>query len=96
MTSFWGGAGADVFEFFRDHDTGRVMDFNPDDGDIIRLDDWIWFSLGDLTAEEVVDRFGSLDASGNVVLDFTEVGGNVVVLDGFHDLDALPEHIEIM
>ena len=93
---FWGGAGADVFEFFRDHDTGRIMDFNPDEGDIIRLDDWIWFSLGDLTAEEVVDRFGSVDANGNVVLDFTDVGGNVVILDGYHDLDALPDHIEII
>ncbi|WP_461476549.1 calcium-binding protein [Pararhodobacter aggregans] len=94
--TLWGGGGADVFEFFRDHDTGQVMDFNPDDGDLIRLDDWIWFSLGDLTAEEVVDRFGSLDEAGNVVLDFSDVGGNVVVLNGFNDLDALPAHIEIM
>ncbi|WP_417628436.1 hypothetical protein [Pararhodobacter aggregans] len=94
--TLWGGSGADVFEFFRDHDTGQVMDFNPDDGDLIRLDDWIWFSLGDLTAEEVVDRFGSLDEAGNVVLDFSDVGGNVVVLNGFNDLDALPAHIEIM
>jgi len=92
----WGGGGADVFEFFRDHDRGEVMDFNPDEGDLIRLDDWIWFSLGDLTAEEVVDRFGSLDEAGNVVLDFSDVGGNVVVLNGFNDLDALPAHIEIM
>ena len=93
---FWGGAGADVFEFFRDHDTGTVMDFNPNEGDVIQLDDWIWFSLGDLTAAEVVDRFGSIDTYGNVVLDFSDVGGNVVVLDGFHDLDALPDHIQIM
>lgn len=93
---FWGGAGADVFEFFRDHDTGTIMDFNPDEGDVIQLDDWIWFSLGDLSAEEVVDRFGSIDANGNVVLDFSDVGGNVVVLDGFHDLAALPDHIHIM
>ena len=93
---FWGGAGADVFEFFRDHDTGRIMDFNPNEGDVIQLDDWIWFSLGDLTAEEVVDRFGSLDAQGNVVLDFSDVGGNVVVLDGYNDLNALPDHIQIM
>ena len=92
----WGGAGADVFEFFRDHDTGKVMDFNPAAGDLIRLDDWIWNSEGILSAEEVVERFGSVDANGNVVLDFTEVGGNVVVLNGFDDLAALPDHIEIM
>lgn len=93
---YWGGGGADVFEFFRDHDTGRLMDFNPDDGDLIRLDDWIWFPLGDLTAEQVVERFGSLDDQGNVVLDFSDVGGNVVILNGFDDLDNLPDYIEIM
>ncbi|WP_068304656.1 calcium-binding protein [Pararhodobacter sp. CCB-MM2] len=93
---FWGGAGADVFEFFRDHDTGRVMDFNPNEGDLIKLDDWIWFSLGDLTAEEVVERFGSVDGHGNVVLDFTDVGGNVVTLNGYDDLESLPDYIEIM
>lgn len=93
---FWGGAGADVFEFFRDHDQGRVMDFNPTEGDLIRLDDWIWFSLGDLTADQVVERFGSVDANGNVVLDFSDVGGNVVTLDGYSDLDALPNYIEII
>ncbi|MBN8292997.1 hypothetical protein JI664_13570 [Rhodobacter sp. NTK016B] len=92
---YWGGAGADVFEFFRDHDTGRVMDFDPTEGDVIRLDDWIWFSLGDLTAAQVVERFGTLDDSGNVVLDFTDVGGNVVVLSGYDDLAGLSDHIEI-
>ena len=94
--TLWGGAGADVFEFFRDHDTGRIMDFNPGEGDILRLDDWIWFPLGDLSAQQVVSRFGTLDANGNVVLDFTSVGGNVVILDGFYDLDTLSTHIEIM
>jgi len=94
--TLWGGAGADVFEFFRDHDTGRIMDFNPAEGDILRLDDWIWFPLGELSAQQVVERFGSLDTHGNVVLDFSGIGGNVVILDGYNDLDALPLHIEIM
>ncbi|WP_168192248.1 calcium-binding protein [Pararhodobacter marinus] len=92
---YWGGAGADVFEFFRDHDTGRVMDFDPAEGDLIRLDDWIWFSLGDLTPQQVVERFGSLDDQGNVVLDFSDVGGNVVILNGYDDLAGLSDHIEI-
>ncbi len=92
----WGGAGADVFEFFADHGIGRVMDFNPGEGDVIRLDDWIWQSLGALSASEVVERFGAIDADGNIVLDFSDIGGNVVILDGYDDIDLLPLYIEII
>lgn len=94
--TLWGGDGADVFEFFRDHDSGRIMDFDPLEGDILRLDDWIWYNVGNLTVQQVVDRYGMMDAEGNVMLDFTEIGGNLVVLDGYSDLAGLVDHIELM
>ena len=92
----WGGSGADVFEFFGSHDTGWVMDFDPSEGDILRLDDAIWTGLGELTATQVVERFGSIDELGNLVLDFTDFGGAVIVLDGFDDMDALAASLQFM
>lgn len=94
--TFVGGAGADVFEYFRDHDTSRIMDFHPGEGDALRIDDWTWHMLGTLSAQEVVDRFGLLDADGNVVLDFTGIGSGMVILDGFHDLSGLAGAIDIV
>lgn len=91
-----GGTGADVFEFFRDHETGRIMDFNRTEGDRLRLDDWIWFNVGTLTTQQVVSRFGMMDADGNVVLDFTGIGGNLIVLEGYADLGTLANAIDIM
>lgn len=91
-----GGSGADIFEFFRDHETGRIMDFSRAEGDRLRLDDWIWFNAGTLTTQQVVDRFGMMDADGNVVLDFTGIGGCLIVLDGFTDLRSLVGAIDIM
>jgi len=93
---YWGGGGADVFEFFGDHDTGWIMDFDPSEGDILRLEDSMWVWQGALTVVEVVSIFGSIDASGNVVLDFTDVGGAVIILDGFDDLNGLANAIELM
>lgn len=93
---YWGGAGADVFEFFGDHDTGRIMDFSPSQGDAVRLAASIWWSMGNLTTQQVVEHFGSFDANGNVVLDFTDVGGNVVILDGYQDLASLSDYLQIM
>jgi len=94
--TMWGGDGADVFEFFRDHESGRIMDFDGLEGDILRLDDWIWHNVGTLTVQQVVDQFGVMDADGNVMLDFTEIGGNLVILDGYTDLANLPDYIELM
>ena len=96
VDTFYGGTGADVFEFFRDHETGRIMDFNPGEGDILRIDDWTWYMLGTLSAQEVVDRFGVMDADGNVVLDFTGIGSGMLILDGFHDLSGLAGAIDIV
>lgn len=94
--TIWGGDGADVFEFFRDHETGRIMDFNPADGDRLRLDDAIWYNYGALAAQQVVDQFGVMDGSGNVLLDFTQIGGNLVILDGYGDLAGVASFIDLM
>ena len=93
---FWGGSGADVFEFFSDHDTGWIMDFDTAEGDILRLDDAMWAALGSLTPQEVVDRFGYIDDAGNLVLDFTDYGGAVIILSDYDDLDGLADSIVIM
>lgn len=94
--TLWGSYGADVFEFYGTDDIDSVMDFTPADGDRLRIDDDIWLSLGVLTPAEVVDRFGGLDQSGNLILDFTDIGGNLIVLNGFTDTDALIGAIDFM
>ena len=91
-----GGDGADVFEFFRDHQVNRLVDFDPAEGDRLRLDDWIWFNVGNLSPQEVVDRFGLMDDAGNVVLDFTGIGGCLITLDGFSSLTTLSAAIDFM
>lgn len=91
-----GGAGADTFEFFGDHGTGVILDFDPSEGDILRLQDAIWWSEGDLTPEEVIARYGSISEDGSVVLDFTDLGGCVIILQDYDDLDALADAIEFM
>lgn len=92
----WGGSGADVFEFFKDHGTGRIMDFTPSEGDVVRLSSSIWAQLGTLTTAQVVERFASLDSEGNLLLDFTDVGGNVVIFDDFNDIASLADYIDVM
>lgn len=96
IDALWGGAGADVFEFFGDHDVGWIMDFNPAEGDILRLDDAMWAALGTLTPQQVIDEFGYLDAEGNLILDFSQTGGAVIVLGDFSDSMGLVGNIEIM
>ncbi len=93
---FWGDAGADVFEFFADHGTGWIMDFDPSEGDKLRLDDGMWAALGSLSSAQVVERFGSISDEGDLVLDFTEYGGSVIVLDGYSDMNSLANSIVIM
>lgn len=91
-----GGGGADIFEFHRNDDTGRILDFDPREGDLLRLDDAIWSTLGTLTAEEVVAQFASLDGDGNIVLDFSDIGGCVIILDDFDNLNSLADAIVLM
>lgn len=92
----WGGAGADAFVFYRNFETNRILDFNPTEGDTLRLGTGLWQEAGPLTPAEVVARFGTLNEFGNLVLDFGPLGGTTIILVGFNDFDALAAAIEFI
>ena len=72
-----GGAGSDTFEFFGAAiGMNTVTDFDLGT-DRLRLDDALW--TGTLTAQQVVDQFGSV-VGGDLILDFG--GGNAIALTG--------------
>ncbi|MFN3291870.1 MAG: CAP domain-containing protein [Gemmobacter sp.] len=92
----WGGAGADRFEFWRDAGWNRVEDFNGAEGDVLALGRGMWTGThGRLTAAQVVQTFGILDASGDAVLAFAAAGTTVVVV-GAGSLEGLADHILIL
>ncbi len=84
-----GGAGADDFHFSRGDGFDMVFDFGWGRDKLV-LDDALW--RGDLSARQVVQRFADLEEDG-VMLDFGRKGA--ILLDGFHDIDALARMIEI-
>lgn len=92
----WGGAGADVFVFYRDCDINRIMDFDPAEGDRLHLSAGLWRGAGNLTPAQVVARYGSINEYGNLVLDFSSIGGTVIILVGFNDMEALIAAIDII
>lgn len=92
----WGGTGADSFYFYRDQNTTRIQDFNPAEGDVLYLGQGLWRGSGPLTPAQVVARFASINAAGDLVLDFQARGGSVIVLTGFTDLEALIAQIEFI
>ncbi|WP_028029764.1 calcium-binding protein [Gemmobacter nectariphilus] len=92
----WGGAGADQFDFWRDAGWNRLEDFSATEGDTLALGRWIWAATyGTLTAGQVVDTFGSVNASGDAVLDFAAAGTTVVIV-GAGTLDGLADSIVIL
>lgn len=83
-----GGAGADTFVFTDGRDT--ITDFSWR-SDTLHLDDQSW--RGNLSAQEVVDRYAVVDR-GNIVFDF---GGNdQLTLTGVTNLNALVDVISIV
>ena len=89
----YGGGGADVFVFRLGHDTLRVMDFDPGEGDRLRLDPALWGGQA-LAPSAVVERFASLVQGRHAVLEFD--GGDAVTLHGFADLDALAAALQFL
>ena len=69
------GGGADgardTFVFAVGYDEDRINSFDQAGNDRLELDDALWADTGSLTAQEVVDMFGSLNATGTILtLDF--------------------------
>ncbi len=75
------GTGADVFVFSAGNDHDDIIGFSEAQGDRLELDDAIWTSTaGTLSAAQVLAQFGSVNAAGNLELDFG--GGDVIELRG--------------
>jgi hypothetical protein len=89
----WGGGGADRFEFYRNTGWNRVEDFEA--GDTLALAPGLWQGAGALTAEQVVSRFGSVNAAGDAVLTFTAAETTIVIV-GAGTLDGLADQIIIL
>ncbi|WP_084450796.1 calcium-binding protein [Gemmobacter nectariphilus] len=89
----WGGAGADQFDFWRGAGWNLLEDFSAPEGDTLALSRGLWTGThGALTAGQVVDTFGSVNASGDAVLDFAAAGTTVVIV-GAGTLDGLADSI---
>ncbi|WP_051294413.1 CAP domain-containing protein [Gemmobacter nectariphilus] len=92
----WGGAGADEFDFWRGAGWNQLEDFSAPEGDTLALSRWLWAPThGALTAGQVVDTFGSVNAWGDAVLDFGAAGTTVVIV-GAGTLDDLAGSIVIL
>lgn len=83
-----GGADADTFILRQTSGSDHITDFT-DDLDVLLLDSGLW--AGTLTAQEVVDQFGTL-RDGDVVLDF---GSDEFVLRSVTDQNVLVDDIQI-
>ena len=92
----WGGDGADRFEFWRAAGWNRVEDFDATEGDVIALGRGLWTGThGALTAQQVVNLFGSVNASGDAVLNFAAAGTTVVIV-GAGTLAGLADDLVIL
>lgn len=86
--------GADRFEFYRSYGWNRVEDFEA--SDTLALARELW--LGDETltaADQVVKRFGSVNAAGDAVLSFGTAADTTIVIVGA-TLDGLADQIVIL
>ena len=92
----WGGDGADRFEFWRSNGWTRIEDFDGAEGDVIALGRGMWTGThGALTAQQVVNLFGSVNASGDAVLNFAAAGTTVVII-GAGTLAGLADDLVIL
>ncbi|HEX9857685.1 MAG TPA: CAP domain-containing protein [Paracoccaceae bacterium] len=87
-----GGNGADVFVFRNNYGTDRVLDFNPAEGDRLRIDDALWGGTS-LTAAQVVGRYAEVTAAG-VVFDFPDT--DMLILANLDSLAGLAGTITII
>ena len=88
-----GGLGADTFIFGGTFGFDRVNDFSVAQGDILRLDDNMWFDThGALTEAQVLSQFGSVSGA-NLVFTF---GAEVLTLVGMGSAAGFEASIEII
>jgi len=91
-----GGAGADRFDFHVSYSAfsavDEIVDFEVG-VDTLLLDRWLFDPFGGLTAEDVVNTFGT-SAYGDSALDFGFNG--IIVLRGLETLDGVADDIVIV
>ena len=69
------------------YDEDRVNSFDQAGTDRLELDEGLWAGAGTLTAQQVVDMFGSLNATGTILtLDFG--GGDILEVQSSAGIDA--------
>ena len=77
----------DTFVFAVGYDEDRVNSFDQAGTDRLELDEDLWAAAGTLTAQQVVDMFGSLNASGTILtLDFGN--GDILEVQSGAGIDA--------
>ena len=77
----------DIFIFRLGYDQDRVNAFDQAGTDRLELDDALWAGAGTLTAQQVVDMFGSLNGSGTILtLDFGN--GDILEVQNSAGIDA--------
>ncbi len=87
----------DIFVFAEGYDEDRINSFDQAGTDRLELDDALWAGAGTLTAQEVVDMFGSLNATGTILtLDFGN-GDILEIQNGAGiDMDTFGEDILVI
>ena len=77
----------DTFVFAVGYDEDRVNSFDQAGTDRLELDEDLWAAAGTLTAQQVVDMFGSLNGSGTILtLDFGN--GDILEVQSGAGIDA--------
>ena len=77
----------DTFVFAIGYDEDRVNSFDQAGNDRLELDDALWAGAGTLTAQQVVDMFGTLNGSGTILtLDFGN--GDILEVQSGAGIDA--------
>lgn len=88
-----GGRGADSFVFNDGDDGLTIRDFRFWQNDRLELDDALWD--GNLTAQQVVDTYGQV-VGDDIVLDFGDGDGDVIVIEGITNTTQLAGSIDIV
>ena len=84
----------DTFVFAVGYDEDRINAFDQAGTDRLELDEDLWASAGTLTAQQVVDMFGTLNGSGTILtLDFGNGDTLEVQNSAGIDVDTLGEDI---